>query len=240
MRAVLAEVPDKPFPQPQGIHQATVCALSGLLPTPYCPKTRTDWFIDGTVPTQADNVYQPFIIDRRTGAIATEQTPPDQRVTKVYAVLPQEAQEWAVKHGFPQPPTSVSPPVSGIAQAPTPSDGAPSAGNQQLRLLSPDPYTIFQLTPLVPLDTQQIRLTVAVPTGTVKVEYQVDGQSVGTADAAPWSVWWTLTPGVHNVVAIATLADNSTQASAPVPFHVINYVPPDARPTSGDVGNGNN
>jgi len=139
-----------------------VCALSGLVPTPFCPKTRSDWFIDGTEPTQPDNVYQPFVIDRATGLLATDQTPADRRVTKVYAVLPQDAQAWAVKHGFPQPPTTFSTNSSSIAQAPTPSNATPSAAGETLRLLSPDPYTIFQLTPLVPLDTQQIRLTAAV------------------------------------------------------------------------------
>ncbi len=240
MRAVLADTPDKPFPQPPGVHQATVCALSGLLPTPLCPKTRADWFIDSTEPTQPDNVYQQFVIDRQSGLLASDQTPPGQRVTKVYAVLPQEAQAWAVKHGFPQPPTTFAPNSSGVAQAPTPANATPNAVGETLRLLSPDPYTIFQLTPLVPLDTQQIRLTAAVPKGTVKVEYQIDGQSIGSVDSAPWGVWWTLTPGAHNVVAIATLADNSTRSSDPVPFRVVNYVPPDARPTAGDVGNGNN
>jgi membrane carboxypeptidase/penicillin-binding protein PbpC len=200
----------------------TVCGLSGLLPTPLCPSTRVDWFIDGTEPTAPDNVYQQFILDRATNSLATAQTPPSRQYTKVFAVLPQEVRTWAIKHGFPQPPTN-----SGSSSSP---NTQTSGGSAVLRLLAPDPYTIFQITSVLPADAQQIRLSVTVPEGTTKITYQIDDQVVGSVDHAPWDVWWTLTPGAHQVIAVATLTDGSTQNSAPIPFHVSTYVPPEGRP----------
>ncbi len=233
MRTVLADQPDKPFPRPDGVEQVEVCALSGLLPTPLCPQKRLDWFITGTAPTTPDNIYQKFTLDRTTGALATPQTPPNQRIDKVFAVLPQAAHDWAIRHGISQPPLSSGLSATGsqsVAQSgtPQPSDG--------LRILSPDPFTIFQLTPLIPFDAQKIRFTAAVPNGTQHVSYRLDDQAVGSAASAPWSVWWALVPGSHKLVAVATLADGSTQTSAPLTFSVTSYVPPDSRPASGDAG----
>jgi len=105
-----------------------------------------------------------------------------------------------------------------------------------LRLLAPDPYTIFQITPIVPADSQQIAFSSAAPPGTQQITYQVDGQPVGSAAADPWSVWWTLTAGAHQVVAVATLADGTQQRSLSIPFQVNRFVPDDQRPTAGAYG----
>lgn len=227
MRMALADTPEETFDHPDGLVQVEVCAVSGLLPTPLCPRRRLDWFIAGTAPTTPDTIYQKFTLDRATGLIATDQTSPSQRVEKVFAVLPQEAHDWASRHGIPQPPSSVAPVA--VVQA----NGTAGAA---LRILTPDPYTVYQLTPLMPLDSQTIRFTAAVPLGTRHITYQVDGKDVGSADAAPWSAWWALVPGEHKVVAVAALADGTSVTSAPVIFSVTSYVPPDERPESGTQG----
>ena len=146
MRRVLLGQPELEFPVPEGVVRAEVCATSGLLPTRYCPRTRWEWFVEGTVPTDPDSFYQPFLVDRHTGLLADENTPPQDVEERVYLVLPPEAQDWAIRQGIPQPPV-----------------GAKIVGGESVpaRLLSPDPYTIFQLTPRVPEDRQKIRLTIA-------------------------------------------------------------------------------
>ncbi len=226
MRAVLADQPDKPFPQPDGLEQVSVCAISGLLPTPLCPQRRLDWFIKGTAPTTPDTLYQKFTLDRDTGLLATSATPANRRLDKVFLVVPQAARDWAIRHGIPQPP------ALGSTESPVSS----TQNHDPLRILSPDPYTIFQLSPLLPFDSQQVHLTAAVPDGTRSVTYQIDNQSVGTVDGAPWATWWALIPGPHTLTVTATLADGSTQTSAPIQFSVTSYVPPDERAGSGDVG----
>ncbi|MBV9578721.1 MAG: PBP1A family penicillin-binding protein, partial [Chloroflexi bacterium] len=66
MAGALASTPATPFNPPQGLQQADVCALSGMLPTQACRENtlpvhgiRRDWFVPGVnMPTQADTWSQ--------------------------------------------------------------------------------------------------------------------------------------------------------------------------------------
>jgi len=214
MRRVLLGQPKLSFPVPDGLVRAEVCATSGLLPTVYCPKTRWDWFIEGTVPTEEDTFHRPYVIDRRTGLLADENTPLAEREERVYLVLPPEAQDWARRQGIPQPPVYVH--VLAGEEAP-------------VRLLSPDPYTIFRLTPLVPAETQRIRLRIVVPADAVRVIYRMDGEPVVESDAAPFEAWWVLSPGEHELSAEVTLRDGRVLEAEPIPFRVTEWAPPEER-----------
>jgi membrane carboxypeptidase/penicillin-binding protein len=50
MRRVLRGQPEVEFERPEGIVEAEVCALSGLLPTDACSHRRAELFLPGTVP----------------------------------------------------------------------------------------------------------------------------------------------------------------------------------------------
>jgi 1A family penicillin-binding protein len=224
MRTILKGTPDHPFEAPEGITQSEVCAISGMLPTPYCPSRKVDVFIKGTEPTQTDTMFQPFTVDSSTGQLANDSTPQDRRVERVYQILPQEARDWAIRHGIDLPPDG--------AQA-----VAAQGADQQnaLRLLMPDPYTVYQLTPNAPFETQRIRFAVAVPADAIAVTYLLDDQIVETVTGEPWWVRWALLPGRHVLRATALLADGTTQTSDPVVFTVVSYVPPDDQPSSGEI-----
>ncbi len=215
MRRVLLGQPELTFPEPPGIVRHEVCALSGRLPTPECPLRKTELFVEGTVPTEPDNLYQTFTINKQTGQLADDSTPPEDRVQRVYVVLPQEARDWGIRNGIEAPPSAA---VIHLPDA-----------NVGLRLLEPDPYTVFQLSPVTPLETQRLRLTVGAPPGTLAVTYLMDGEELGTVPAAPWVLWWPLELGEHELVARAQMADGTTQTSAAIPFRVTTYVPPEMR-----------
>lgn len=216
MRQVLLGQPEVDFPPPpEGVVQAEVCVLSGMLPSPDCPRTRLEWFIDGTQPTEIDTFYQRFAIDRRTGQLANETTPPEERADHVYVVLPQEARDWGIRNGL-------LPPPRGAALV------APDA-DAGLRLLAPDPYTVFQLSPVVPFENQRVRLRAGVPPGTERLTYYMDGEAVGTVESEPWSLWWPLAYGDHVVTAQAELADGTTLESGDLPFSVTSYADPVSR-----------
>ncbi|MBI5666825.1 MAG: PBP1A family penicillin-binding protein [Chloroflexi bacterium] len=215
MRRVLLGQPELAFPEPPGIVRHEVCALSGLLPTPECPLRKTELFVAGTVPTKPDNLYQTFEINRQTGLLADDTTPPADRVQRVYLVLPQEARDWGIRNGI------LPPPSQAAVRLPDEKTG--------LRLLEPDPYTVFQLSPITPPETQRLRLTVGAPPGTLAVTYLMDGAELGTVTAAPWALWWPLELGDHELVARAQMADGTTQTSATIPFRVTTYVPPEMR-----------
>ena len=189
MREVLNGQPELDFTEPPGMVRREICTMSGLLATPECPRQRTELYIDGTEPTAPDNVYQTFTLNKLTGQLADNSTPADERVQKVFAVLPQEARDWGLRNGIPLPPSGAAVRVTDKTDA--------------LRLLAPDPYTIFQLSPILPAATQRLRLTVGAPPGTRSVTYVLDGQAIGTAEASPWEVWWPLATGDHELVARA-------------------------------------
>ncbi|MBN2471579.1 MAG: transglycosylase domain-containing protein, partial [Anaerolineae bacterium] len=221
MRDVLRGQPEASFERPDGLARVEVCALSGLLPSEACSRRVLEWFIPGTEPTVTDPFHQVLTIDRRTGLLADETTPEQDRVEQVYVILPQEARDWAAREGIPQPPLGASL-VSSDAE-------------HGLRLLEPDPYTIFRRSPALPAESQRLRLTAAVRPGTQRVTYRLDGGIVGSVSEAPWAIWWPLELGPHELVAEAILADGSTERSAPVPFTVTDYVPVEQRPSSGQL-----
>ncbi len=207
MRTALRGVPESQFVMPSGITRRTICALSGKLATPACPRQRLEWFIEGTEPGEFDDFYQVFEIDRETGLLATDNTPDDRRVARTYAVLPQEARDWGIRHGFPPPPSAARVVNTDLR------DG--------VRALAPDPYTVFEVTPLIPRDAQRIRLTAAAPPGVTRVVWLLNDTPIGEADAAPWTTWWALEEGRHTLIARAEYADGTIEDSAPVPFQVM-------------------
>lgn len=220
MRRVMRGQPELAFDVPEGVVRAEICATSGALPTEYCPKTAWEWFIEGTVPTEPDTLYQPFIIDRRTGLLADEFTPLADREARVFLVLPPEARDWARREGIPQPPVGAE-----IVEG----EVVP------VRLLSPDPYTVFRLTPLLPEDEQRIRLTVATPTHTQQVSYWLNDELLATVSETPFDYWWPLHPGEHTLYAVATLDNGDTLTSNDIEFRVGSWIPPEERPTSGTL-----
>jgi penicillin-binding protein 1C len=215
LRRMLLGQPELSFQEPPGIVRAEICALSGLLPTPACTLRKSELFIEGTVPTEYDNLYHLFEIDSQTGFLADESTPPERRIEKSFVVLPQEARDWGTRSGIKAPP--VGAPIE------TPDE------DQGLRLLEPDPYTVFQISPITPLNTQRLRLTVGAPPETESITYQMDGELLGTVTESPWVVWWPLELGDHELVATAILQDGTEQISYPIPFSVTNYAPPEER-----------
>ncbi len=91
------DLPVKTWEEPEGIVHKTVCADSGLLPTDLCERTTEEIFIAGTEPTEYDNVYQVFEINRENGKLATPYTPPELIERRVYRVYPPVAADWAAE-----------------------------------------------------------------------------------------------------------------------------------------------
>jgi penicillin-binding protein 1C len=189
MRAALTGKPELQFTQPDGLVRAEVCAMSGLLPTEYCPLRRSEWFIDGTQPALLDYFYQPFNIDAATGLLASDSTPTERVITQVFLVLPPEAEAWARERGLPVPP------AAGITGD---KEGSP------LHLTSPDDATIFNISPRLPLESQQIVFQAATSLSLQNVSFVLNGQVVATLDRAPYDYFWTLSPGQYQLEVIGT------------------------------------
>ncbi len=101
-------LPVQDWPRPASIVTADVCKVSGLLPTPDCPRTTEIFISDGThstVPRQTDTYYKRLTINVRTGLIATAATPPQLRADRLYFDYPAQARIWAQSAKLPFPPT---------------------------------------------------------------------------------------------------------------------------------------
>jgi membrane carboxypeptidase/penicillin-binding protein PbpC len=209
MRHIHKTLSEQAFARPSGIIQREVCVPSGLVPTPQCPRRRLELFISGTEPTAYDNLYQRVTIDTANGAPADDQTPPERRAERLYLLLPQEARDWGARNG--------------ILPPPDPLQVAWPDADVGLRLLEPDPYTIFELSPLLPRAAQRIKLTVGAPPQTQSVTYYLDGEALATVTAAPWAHWWPLELGQHELTARAQLSDGTILEARPIPFSVVNW-----------------
>jgi penicillin-binding protein 1C len=205
MRAALTGKPESQFIQPPGLIRVTVCAMSGLLPTDYCPLTRSELFIEGTQPTTPDMFYQPFRIDTATGLLADDSTPPERIVEQVFLVLPPEAQEWAREKGIPPPPGTGSSSVN---------------GDQSLHIISPDDATIYNISPRLPIESQQITFTAVSGEALKEVSFVLNGEVVATLAQAPYQYFWTLAPGRYELEVIGVRLNGERVSGGIVRFEV--------------------
>ena len=106
IKAASAELPSTGWEVPVGITRLDVCDPSGLLPTADCPNIVSEVFLNGSEPSQYDNLYRSFEINLETGYLATVFTLPELIEEKKYMIVPAEAQTWAESVGVATPPDS--------------------------------------------------------------------------------------------------------------------------------------
>lgn len=104
MRYSIADLPASGWARPAGIVDVEICTPSGLLPTRDCPQVMRELFIQGTEPTSLDDYYQSFLLNRRSGKLATVFTPLQEVEEVVFIIPPPEAQQWAEEVGLTLPP----------------------------------------------------------------------------------------------------------------------------------------
>ncbi len=81
------------YERPANVINNSVCMPSGLKPSSYCQRQRSEIFIAGSEPTVVDNIWQPFDVGGQT---------------QVYMILPPEANDWVRASGIPQPPRAAN------------------------------------------------------------------------------------------------------------------------------------
>jgi len=109
-------LPVMEFTVPEGISREEVCDPSGMLPSPICPSTVEEIFLQGSEPTQVDNLYQELLINTETGLLATIFTPTELVEKKLFLMMPPKAIAWAKAAGVPIPPDTyddiLTPPIT--------------------------------------------------------------------------------------------------------------------------------
>jgi 1A family penicillin-binding protein len=144
MTVALADEPAVDFQPPLGVRQYEVCADTATLPSRACPEKRMQWFAEDRPPLPPEyDLWQSFRVERSSGQLATEFTPPDQVEERTWKVYPEPYRAWAEAHGIAQPPF-IPPPVvtstpGAVVVPATPGEQQPPAPNPsaQVAIFSP-------------------------------------------------------------------------------------------------------
>lgn len=225
MLAAHRGLPPRQFTRPEGIVETTICAEGGLLPTPSCPATRRERFLAGSEPHQPDDSHVAVKIDSQLGCRAPAGYPADRVTTRVFRILPPEAEAWVVAAGLVRVPKD----VCTVAQNQEPRTENPAsstgAGSQfsvlgSPALLTPAPGSVFSLSPGVPRARQQIELNARAGTDVAKLTLLIDGQPLAVFDRPPYRAFWPLAPGVHRARVETIDAQGQVLRSTTVEFVV--------------------
>jgi len=214
--------PVRGFVRPEGLTQVTVCELSGQLPTPLCPHTRQEWFIDGTAPTQSDTWYQRVRIDASTNLPANDTTPPANIVERVQLDLPLPLRDWAKANGWPL----IERRIAQNTMKPNQTITETQSPTLPLAIIRPDNGAIFRISKTLPLEVQRIPLQVQVQDRNIAhVDLLLaDGQQttqIAAFQQNGFSGFWQLVPGQHTFIARATYQNGHTQDLDKVTIQVL-------------------
>ena len=95
MQTFLPLMPKEDFVRPEGIVEAEVDKLSGMLPGEGTQETRQEIFVRGTAPTQKDNMHQVLEVCTVDGKLATDACERAGKVEeKSYIILKAQLSEW--------------------------------------------------------------------------------------------------------------------------------------------------
>ncbi|MEA3459434.1 MAG: penicillin-binding transpeptidase domain-containing protein, partial [Chloroflexota bacterium] len=197
--------PVREFVEPEGIVHVEVCALSGKLPSRYCPYRREEIFIAGTEPQEVCTLHRPVAIDVATSKPATPDTPPEQVAEQVFTFLPAEARQWGRERGIPDPPLAVR--FSSLVIHPSP-----------LVMTSPAQGSLYRLSSVLPPSDQRIEVSARPGEGVsiASLTLYVDGQPLACLEAPPYWVMWSLEPGEHVFRAVGRDLEGSRLESEAV------------------------
>lgn len=190
MEEALKGKPVRGFVEPEGIVHVEVCALSGKLPSRYCPYRREELFIAGTEPQEVCSLHRPVEIDGVTGELATSDTPPEQVVERVHTLLPAEARQWGRERGMPELPMAAY--------------RSSSTHDLPLVMTSPAQGSYYRLSYSLPPSDQRIEISARPEEGVsiASLTLSVDGRPLAQLEAPPYRLMWPLEFGEHAFRAV--------------------------------------
>ena len=171
---------------PGGLHQAIICALSGLRANPWCPTRTTEW-------VRTDDDALPCAWHHSS----------DEGVLTIY---PPEYRAWAQQSLLARPESLRAQTDAGIR------DDRLTAGARRfgftdseratqhaLRIVNPPPGAIYSIDPTLRREFQTLPLRVVAPTPT-RVSWTIDGREVASA-SSEHAAEWPLAVGRHEIEA---------------------------------------
>jgi len=204
----------QPFPMPGGIQEAQVCADTGGLAGPGCPRPIGELFVAGTVPAREDVTAQVVRVGGDGSCLATALTPPEQVREVSFPIYPAEFQEWAARNA-PRPPTEPCAPPPSVAQSiaslnPIGAGGVISTTQVYIGGAARGPYTL------------------EVGSGAAPAEWRPIGGNAFAVESGLLGVWSTagLAPGEYTLRLSVTAVDGQRISAT----QTVRLQPPSASP----------
>jgi len=190
----LADRARKPHPEPppDDLVEVDVCAYSGHIAGEACEHRVKALAPVHSVPTAPCPYHREYDVDHDTGRAVTPACKRTDRDydRKSFTVLPSAVVAWLTAHD------------RAIPDAPELAEGCAPESDAPPVMTSPGEGEIVTLVRGMPLEHQAVQLVASAHTP--HVAWFVDGELVGTAEAAD-RVYWTPSPGKHEIV----VADDS-------------------------------
>lgn len=98
MKNIHANLPENRFVQPSNVVTARVCNVSGKCATSACSSTHTEFFVEGTVPTQCTG-HTSYTVCAESGKIATEYCPKTTTASGTVAPEKEQNPNWKTVTG---------------------------------------------------------------------------------------------------------------------------------------------
>jgi len=216
MEEALKSQPVEPFLPPPEMVKIEVCAESGMLPGPDCPHRLLEWFLPARAPHLVCDMHRRLQIDKRSGQLATSETPSEYVVEQAQMLLPPEASQWLREHAPPH--------GAHLAIVDQMASSSPWVVEQPgLRFTSPQPNSVYRIAPHLPVDSQRIQievLAVGIPVS-AQVSIYFDGQRIGVFDKPPYALMWQLEAGEHTLYGHAVMPSGQTWNSEPLSIAVL-------------------
>ena len=201
------------FTEPERLKLREVCALTGDLPSPYCPTRKSDVYIPGISPVKTCTIHKRIYVDEVTGYslcshcrnLPTTQEndasearsqhhtidmPQSNVQMKIFEEWPAEAATWLAKNGF-----AVS-----VLPAHNPLCTGTIAGTAPV-ILSPAKDTVYYIRTEVPLENQKIQLSASTSNRTQQLFWFLDGELIFKGKAGQ-PYWLTPIKGEHTLTCV--------------------------------------
>ncbi len=209
MKEALKDTPIEQFDRPSGIKEVVVDAVSGKLPGPYTPETKTEIFADYAVPTERDNLH---IAVRDSGqSDESEQNSDSNSDSDVTDTNPIEGSKIckALHSEKPDNPNWERPVIAWALANPgycyPDGSGYDAEQDKKINITSPSGGSTITDVP--------ITVSIDAPGDNVdRVEVSVDGQYVGSSDQFPYRVKLVeeYSAGNHTITAKVVYDDGSS------------------------------
>jgi len=220
MEEALKDAPRQPFSRPEGLVESEVCEPTGLLPGPWCLQPRRELFVAGSQPTTTETYYRALEVCASTGELASPSCPPEEVVARVFVFPPPEVVPWAREAGLPLALSALEFPDG----AASPSwDGILSGSELQVRIVSPEPGLVAEISGEIPSEHQALEIEAVLwgPSATQVVELYDNGALLASLRDAPYRILWPLAEGTHRFTAVAYDGEGNRTASEIVEARIL-------------------